>query len=268
MKYKAVFTLLALSLLSLLSACSHTNALQQAVESDIRSVDHVARDLYRNPYETLAFFEVEPSMHVVEVWPGKGWYTEVLAPLLSESGLLYAAHFAEDSTVPYFKKSRYRFIDKMSANPVYQQVKLTTLQPPKHLSIAPEGSVDRVLTFRNVHNWMKSGHEDQVFQAFFRVLKPGGILGVVEHRLPADRDQDPRAVSGYVTEAKVIEMAIKAGFKLQAKSEINANAKDSADHPKGVWTLPPSLRLKGQDKEKYLSIGESDRMTLKFVKPN
>jgi len=242
--------------------------LQQAIDGNQRSEQHKSRDQYRHPLATLSFFEVEPTMTVVEIWPGgKGWYTEILAPYLKEKGVLYAAHFSANSETPYFTKNLQKFIDKTKAQPdIYSNIKITTLQPPRFLEIAPKGSADRVLTFRNIHNWMKKNQADIVFKAMYDALKPGGILGIVEHRALADSKQDPKALSGYVTEAHVISLAKKAGFTLLAKSEINANSKDTTNHPKGVWTLPPSLRLKDQDKEKYLAIGESDRMTLKFIK--
>ena len=242
--------------------------LQQAIDGNQRSEQHKSRDQYRHPLATLSFFEVEPTMTVVEIWPGgKGWYTEILAPYLKEKGVLYAAHFSANSETPYFTKNLQKFIDKTKAQPdIYSNIKITTLQPPRFLEIAPKGSADRVLTFRNVHNWMKKNQADIVFKAMYDALKPGGIHGIVEHRALAGSKQDPKALSGYVTEAHVISLAKKAGFTLFAKSEINANSKDTTNHPKGVWTLPPSLRLKDQDKEKYLAIGESDRMTLKFIK--
>ncbi len=268
MKIKLFFTLL---LFSLTTACASSSgiAIHQAVEGSHRLDKNKARDRYRHPRETLEFFGVDDDMTVVEIWPGAaGWYTEILAPLLKENGKLYASHFSADSMVPYFQISLKKFKEKTAANPeIYGNLIITELQPPEKLSIAPEGSADRVLTFRNVHNWMKSGQEEAVFTAMYKALKPGGILGVVEHRSPPGTAQDPAAKSGYVTEEHVISLAREAGFKLLARTEINANPKDSTDHPKGVWTLPPSLRLNDQDREKYLAIGESDRMTLKFVKP-
>lgn len=242
---------------------------QQILAGDYRSEVHKVRDQYRHPQQTLAFFDVQQNMTVVEIWPGgAGWYTEILAPLLKDHGKLYAAHFVADSNVPYFSKNLEKFKQKTLARPdVYGKIELTVLQPPEHLAIAPEGSADRVLTFRNIHNWMKSGQAEAVFKAMYKALKPGGILGVVEHRNSPTIKQDPKALSGYVTEDYVINLALNAGFELLAKSEINANPKDSRNHPKGVWTLPPSLRLKDKDREKYLEIGESDRMTLKFIKP-
>jgi len=247
---------------------SDTSILQQAVNGEHRSAYNKSRDQYRHPEQTLSFFEVEANMTVVEIWPGGvGWYTEILAPFLKDQGIFYAAHFAGDANIPYYTKNLKKFNDKVNALPeTYGKTIVTTLHPPKSLQIAPKNSADRVLTFRNVHNWMKHDQADKVFKAMFDALKVGGILGVVEHRALARSEQDPKALSGYVTEKHVIALAEKAGFSLLAKSEINANPKDSRNHPKGVWTLPPSLRLKEQGREKYLSIGESDRMTLKFIK--
>lgn len=254
----------------LLASCTtiNTTSLQQAVDAEHRSEQHKSRDQYRHPQQTLAFFEVKPTMSVVEIWPGgKGWYTEILAPLLKNNGTFYAAHYSANSSVPYFTKNLKKFTDKINAQPeVYGKTIISTLQPPELLDIAPKNSVDRVLTFRNVHNWMKSNQADAIFKAMFDALKVGGILGIVEHRAIAGSEQDPKALSGYVTEQHVIALAEKAGFKLLAKSEVNANPKDNTRHPKGVWSLLPSLRLKDQNREKYLAIGESDRMTLKFVK--
>lgn len=233
--------------------------LKAAVAADNRLVGNVARDVYRHPYETLSFFGIKPTDTVVELAPGGGWFTEILAPYLREGGQLYAA---DGGSV--------RFKAKMDSMGVYAKVKITTFDPAKGLlDIAPAGSADAVLTFRNVHNWMGMGEgkAQAVFDAAFKALKPGGTLGVEEHRLPASRTQDPKAPSGYVQEAVVIQFAEKAGFKLAGKSEVNANPKDTADHPDGVWTLPPTYGLKDKDRAKYQAIGESDRMTLKFVKP-
>ncbi len=244
-------------------------SLEQILAAPHRSVQHKARDVYRHPGQTLEFFDVKKDMTVVEIWPGgAGWYTEILAPFLKDKGRLYAAHFATDSKIAFFQKNRRRFEQKMAQNlPIYEKVIITELQPPDKMDIAPAGSADRVLTFRNVHNWLKQGQAQAVFNAMFKALKSGGILGVVEHRLPPDRPQDEKALSGYVSEQQVIALAQQAGFRLLAKSQINANPKDTADHPEGVWTLPPTLRLQQKDREKYLTIGESDRMTLKFIKP-
>lgn len=259
----------------LVSCCTYTQAsetsdsLSKILTGNHRSVAHKNRDQYRHPQQTLEFFEVKDNMTVVEIWPGEGWYTEILAPYLKDKGKLYVAHFSPDIKSPRLKKSLHKFISKLQSQPkIYARVELTTLQPPDSMQIAPDGSVDRILTFRNVHNWMKMDQAATVFKAMFKALKPGGVLGVVEHRnISGLKPQDPRAVSGYVSEDYVIELARNAGFEFLDKSEINANPKDTKDYPGGVWTLPPTLRLKDKDRSKYLSIGESDRMTLKFIKP-
>ena len=236
--------------------------------SEHRSHANRMRDEYRHPTETLAFFEVDSCDTVVEIWPGAGWYTEVLAPVLRACGSLHAAHFSPSSEVPYFRKSLENYKEKLAESPrIYDAVVLSVLQPPKFNRMITPGTADRVLTFRNVHNWLKAGTADQVFASAYEALKPGGIFGVVEHRAKPGTDLETMIQSGYVTEAKVIELAEAAGFQLVARSEINANPLDDTNHPKGVWTLPPSLRLGEEDKMKYLAIGESDRMTLKFAKP-
>lgn len=233
-----------------------------------RSSSNIARDQFRHPIETLTFFGVKPHHTVVEIWPGGGWYTEILSPLLNKQGQLYAAHFDPKSDVPFFRNMRAKFESKVSDNaPHYSNIKITTFQPPSKVEIAPKASADFVLTFRNVHNWMRNDSEQASFNAFFAALKPGGILGVVEHRAPNSFNLQKMVDSGYVSEWYVKELAKKAGFEFIAGSEVNANPKDHKDHPKGVWTLPPSLRLGEKDREKYLALGESDRMTLKFKKP-
>ncbi|MGE0821410.1 MAG: class I SAM-dependent methyltransferase [Candidatus Binatia bacterium] len=243
-------------------------ALQAILSGSHRSDADKARDQYRHPVETLTWFGITDGMTVVEVTPGGGWYTDILAPFLKERGTYYAAGFDPDSEVEYMKKGAQRFKEKLAANPeVFGKTKVTVLAPPDKTDIAPEGSADMVLTFRNVHNWMAQGQSEAVFKAMYKALKPGGILGVVEHRGKPDIEQDPKAASGYVRQDVVIKMAEQAGFQLVDRSEINANPKDTKDYPQGVWTLPPVLRLKDADKDKYLAIGESDRMTLKFVKP-
>jgi predicted methyltransferase len=254
---------------TLLASCTQSNNVQQSgFSNQHRSAENMARDAYRHPQQTLDFFEVRANMTVVEIWPGGGWYSEILAAFLRDNGRLYAAHFSATANVDYFTVNLKRFIDKTTAQPeIYAQMILTELDPPSKVEIAPAGSADRVLTFRNVHNWMKSGQANTVFNAMYHALKPGGILGVVEHRAGLDTLQDPQAKSGYVREDYVIQLAENAGFKLLAKSEINANPKDTKNHPAGVWTLPPSLRLKDKNRAQYIAIGESDRMTLKFVKP-
>lgn len=249
-------------------AVEQPTPLQQAIAGKQRSVEHKSRDQYRHPQQTLEFFEVKDDMTVVEVWPGEGWYTEILAPYLRDKGTLYAAHFSADAEQPYFQKGLQGFVKKLKDQPkIYDKVELTVLQPPKLMQLVPDASADRVLSFRNVHNWMKSDQAAAVFNAMYKALKPGGILGIVEHRNSALKSQDTSAASGYVSEDYVIALARNAGFEFLDKAEINANSKDTKDYPEGVWTLPPTLRLKDKDREKYLAIGESDRMTIKFIKP-
>lgn len=241
--------------------------LKSAIAGDHRSEKAKARDRYRNPLETLLFFGLKPNMTVVEIWPGGGWYTDILAPALKGTGRYYGASWDRQADSAFIQRTLKRYAKKLADRPdLFSEVVITELSRTK-TDMAPAGTADMVLTFRNVHNWMKFGYEATIFEAMFKALKPGGILGVVEHRADPDEIPDPQALSGYVDEQQTIEMAEAAGFKLAEKSEINANPKDTRDHPKGVWTLPPSLRLKDQDREKYLAIGESDRMTLKFIKP-
>ncbi len=243
----------------------HTSkALEQAVSGDHRSAKNKARDQYRHPVETLNFFGFSPEMTVVEITPGGGWYTEILAPALKGKGKLYGAHYPDTGEDNYYSTSRKKLEKKLASNVVFSEVVLTDFVPRKQSELAPQGSADIVLTFRNLHNWKDAGVE-QVFKDAFNALKPGGVLGVVEHRLPAG--VVPEKAKGYVSEANTIKQAKTAGFRFAGASEINANPKDIAQHPKGVWTLPPVLRLGETDKAKYLAIGESDRMTLKFVKP-
>lgn len=243
--------------------------MQSVIDGSHRDKGNIARDVYRHPLKTLSFFGIQPDMTVVEISPGgKGWYMEILAPYLRDKGTYYAASFDQDSTIAYFQRGIKMFNKKVAAHPeVYGKIKVTEFAPPSKTDIAPEGSADMVLTFRNVHNWVKRGGDRLAFETFYKTLKPGGILGVVEHRASTDQPQDPEAKSGYVREDYVIELAESIGFKLAAKSEINANPKDTKNHKAGVWSLPPSLRAKDGNDEKYLAIGESDRMTLKFVKP-
>lgn len=243
-------------------------ALHKILDGEQRSADNKARDQYRHPLETLSFFGIKPDMTVVEVFPGRGWYTEILAPLLNDQGSYYAAGTDPDSSSRYARQTAKRFKEKMQSNKqVYGKVHITILAPPDKTAIAPPGSADMVLTFRNIHNWMNAGYADEVFAAMYKALKPGGILGVVEHRGNPNIPQDPKARSGYVNQVYAIRLVEKAGFKFVASSEVNANPDDSKDYPKGVWTLPPTLTLKNKDRDKYLSIGESDRFTLKFMKP-
>ena len=241
----------------------NSHSLKGAVESEDRSLKNILRDPERNPMETLTFFGIEQDMVVVELSPGGGWYTEILANYIHYPGTLIAAHFSSNSDRDYFKRSRANFEKKISENPMYGRVEIVDLDS----KLADQNSVDAVLTFRNLHNWL-GPTMDGIFSNTYKALKPGGIFGIVEHRAKPGTSMQTMRKSGYVTEEHAIEIAKKHGFELVKKSEINANPKDTADHPRGVWTLPPNYRLKDVDREKYTEIGESDRMTLLFRKPN
>ncbi|UUO23315.1 class I SAM-dependent methyltransferase [Colwellia sp. M166] len=256
-------TLLCSGLVSAHQDVAHQSQLEQAIAGEHRSAKNKARDEFRHPKETLEFFGFKPSMTVVEITPGGGWYTEILAPAIKGKGKLYGAHYPDTGEDNYYSNSRKQLVAMLASNAVFSEVELTNFVPRQASELAPAGTADLVLTFRNLHNWRDDGVE-QAFKDAYKALKKGGVLGVVEHRLPAGVDAEK--AKGYVSQSKTIEQAKAAGFTLAASSEINANAKDSVIYPKGVWTLPPVLRLGEQDKAKYMAIGESDRMTLKFVK--
>jgi len=247
-------------------------ALDAAIAGDHRSEANKARDEFRRPKQTLAFFGFRSDMTVVEIWPGGGWYTEILAPALKDSGALYAAQYSVNPSYGYQRRYFGAFLSKLGETPnTYRDVKITHLDFPYEMAIAPAGSADMVLTFRNAHNWVNPGYGANAAQLSFKVmfdaLKPGGVLGVVDHRWPDPKSEDPNADHGYVSEERIINLAEAAGFELAARSDMNRNSKDGHVHPEGVWTLPPSFALGDKDKEKYAAIGESDRMTLKFIKP-
>ena len=230
-----------------------SHSLKESIESDTRDLENKKRDIYRHPYETLNFFGIKSDMIIVELNPGGGWYTEILANFIHEPGTLITAQ--GDYYMDRFKK-------KIESSSIYEKVKIV----PLNSNLAEENTVDAVLTFRNLHNWL-GPQMDLIFSNTYKALKPGGKFGVVEHRAKPGTDLEMMKKSGYVTEDHAIETAIKHGFKLVDKSEINSNLKDTKDYSKGVWTLPPRLRLEDVDRDKYISIGESDRMTLLFVKP-
>jgi predicted methyltransferase len=263
--------LLALSLAaSFCGAAQGDEALRNVIAASHRTPAFAARDVWRHPYETLDFFGLRPDSTVVEISPGGGWYTEILAPYLHDGGLLILAADDPASDKPEAVKSLERLKAKLQAQPaLYGRVQLAVFAPPAKLQYAAPDSADLVLTFRNVHNWDQNGEDGvrAVFASAFQSLKSGGVFGVVEHRLPAGRVQDATSSSGYVHQAYVVRLAQSVGFTLQAASEINANPKDTANHVGGVWALPPSFVNKDVDRDKYQAIGESDRMTLKFVKP-
>lgn len=262
-------------LAAVLAGCAHRTSgnssaqIDQAIAGAHRPDANRARDVYRHPRETLLFFGLRPDMTVVEIWPGAGWYTEILAPVLRERGKYYGAHFHVDEKSPrYMGPSRQGYEKLLGGRPeIYDKVAVTAFNAPEQPAIAPKGSADLVLTFRNVHNWTAAKNDEASFRAFYDALKPGGVLGVVEHRAKEGASLEQMIKTGYMTEAYVISLAEQAGFKFAARAEINANPKDTRDHPRGVWTLPPTFRLGDQDRAKYAKIGESDRMTLKFVKP-
>ncbi|HPE46949.1 MAG TPA: hypothetical protein PLR76_01075 [Hyphomonas sp.] len=256
-----------------------TDALQQAIGSDLRSPAEKARDVWRHPKETLDFFGVKPDQTVIEIWPGGGWYTNILAPwLASGGGKLVLAVFDPAAAPDDERRARTETLNEEFkanyADPKFGTLEYTVFSSVSGPLVAP-GSADAILTFRNIHNWMAGGYEQKFFNDAFAALKPGGVLGVVEHRLPSTGTQDPSASSGYVHEDYVKALAANAGFEFDGESEINANPDDTADHPYGVWTLPPVSRQPGEDEippdgwdpAKYQAIGESDRMTLKFIKP-
>lgn len=258
---------LTLSLLAApLSAAEAIAPLVEAAASgEHRSEEHIARNQYRHPVETLAFFGLERDMTVVEIAPGGMWYTEILAPVLKDAGAYVAAGY--DPDLPGQPEYRYRQTEAMekrfAEDAALSGASIVRFSPPQVMELGKPGSADMVLTFRNTHGWVREGIATDVYRSFHEVLKPGGVLGVVQHRGPSGAE----GFSGYVTEAQVIKTAQAAGFVLEDFSEINANPADTKDYAKGVWTLPPSLRLGDTDREKYLAIGESDRMTLRFRKP-
>ena len=252
----------ALVALSPAPAQAPRGPLASAIASPLRSPANTPRDRYRHPAETLTFFGVKPTDTVVEIWPGNGWYSEILAPMLRSKGRYIAA-----GPLPRTGE----MLAKLQARDAtaFGKAQVVAFPAKTGETGVATGTADKVLTFRNVHNW-RFGGADQAqaaFDAMFRMLKPGGVLGVVEHRLPEGRNAAAEEKSGYMKESSVIAFATKAGFRLAGKSNVNANPKDSADWPQGVWTLPPTYRLGDTDRAKYAAIGESDRMTLRFVKP-
>ncbi|GAB3387736.1 class I SAM-dependent methyltransferase [Lysobacter fragariae] len=283
--------LLPFALLTALVACAHApqpSASAEAPDSDNASVGsavqgsllantlkgewrdpkNVVRDVYRHPQQTLEFFGLAHQQTVIEITPGGGWYAEILAPFLRADGHYVAAVW--DDAIPGQPGYRYRLNtqlrEKFAGNAAVYGAPDVRVFDPMLPNFGAAGSADLVLTFRNAHNWVSDGTQDAYFKAFFDVLKPGGTLGVVDHRAKPGTDLETMKKSGYLTEALVIEYATRAGFVLDARSEVNANPKDTTDHPNGVWTLPPTNRHDAADDGKYQSIGESDRMTLRFRK--
>lgn len=248
------------------------SALKPVLSSAVRSEENKARDQFRHPLETLSFFGVKPNSQLIEITPGPGaWYAEILAPLLKEKGVYIAANMSpaglSERGAEYTKKGNEKQRSKFAANADAFGKAAALEFAQKTPNFGPKNSADFVLTFRNVHNWVMAGTQEAMFKAAFDVLKPGGVFGVVDHRAAEGKSLEEVKKSGYLPQAYVISLAEKAGFKLDAKSEVNANPKDSKDYAEGVWALPPTLALGEKERAKYVAIGESDRMTLRFVKP-
>lgn len=242
-------------------------ALDNILNGSQRSAENRARDRYRHPKETLLFFGIRPEMRVLEVWPEPGWYTEILAPLVRERGKYYAAVIEADPKSKYIAQRLTDYQHKLAERQdLYDRVVVVTF-PSQGGDVVPAGSLDMVVTFRNIHNWMARDTATQAFATMYKALRPGGVLGVVEHRGNPSMPQDPRAKSGYVNEDYAIRLIEGQGFKLVGESQINSNPRDTKDYEQGVWTLPPTYRLGDKDRQKYADIGESDRFTLKFIKP-
>ncbi|KKO45686.1 methyltransferase [Arsukibacterium ikkense] len=265
--------LVAVSLLLLASYASFSASadISLALQHEVRTDANKVRDNARKPEHTLTFFEVAPQSTVVEVWPGSGWYTEILAPLLAGQGKLYAAHFSDKfSLLPanYMQKTRADYQAKLAAHPVYGNVSLTEFAPLADMVIAPAGSADVVLSIRNQF-YIFEGEESlkHALVTFYQALKPGGVLGVVAPRLPDHLLDSDWSKSGYVPEQLWLALAADAGFSFEAQSNVLLNPKDTADHPAGIWSLPPALAGDEKDKDKYLAIGEANQMVLKFRKP-
>ena len=266
-------------LLAVIAACatpplaaqgSIESLLDAAIAGAHRSSANKTRDVFRRPKETLLFMGLKPGMTVAEIWPDGGWFSEVLAPTLRGNGRYVGAHYPHDhpGTTSGQRATRVAFEAKLNAHPeVYDKMVISDLATPDRLAMVPPGTADLVLSFRSVHVWAYRGVDDLMFKAAFDALKPGGFLGVEDHRAIEGTPKQQQVNSGYMTESYVIAAAEKAGFKLDARSEINANPRDTKDYGKGVWALPPSLAYGEQDRARYLAIGESDRMTLRFVKP-
>lgn len=253
-----------------------TGPIGAAVDASNRSESHRSRDPFRHPAATLAFFGIEPDMQVLEIWPGgSGWYTEILAPLLTGQGqltvaLIGAGHldFENQNLAKLFTRFNGEFSAKVAADPeTYGDIVVSELWAPTEITPVEAGSLDMIVTFRNLHNWLAWGQSEQVLAVFYAALRPGGLLGLTDHRSATDGEVDPQARSGYVNQDFAITTIEAAGFEFVASSEVNANPLDTRDHPAGVWTLPPTLALGDDNADHYLAIGESDRMTLLFRKP-
>jgi len=263
----AMFTTAAVLGAALALPAGADQKLQSVIDDPARPADEKARDQYRHPHETLTFFGMAPDMTVVELAPGGGWYTEILAPYLKDEGQYIGAHVdLESEELPDFYRDIYAaWADRISDSARFGDVKIVEFDPPRKTELGEPGSADMVVSFRSAHGWKRSGVFDSVLQAANDVLERGGVLGIVQHRLPEGADGDE--YTGYVKQSWIVAKAEANGFRLVEASEINANPADTADHPEGVWSLPPSMRNVSEDeRDAQMEIGESDRMTLKFVK--
>ena len=263
---KRLFAAIAFGVALLPAPAQDPSTLARRLAAPHRSAANAARDVYRHPLETLVFFGIKDDSTVVEILPGSsGYYLEILAPHLKARGR-YIAAGRDESAPPQYLADHRKLLDRLAAEPaLYENVLVTKFNADRH-EIAPPGTADFVLTFRNLHNWIDRSEIDGALRAFHRALKPGGVLGVVDHRGRTDLSQEAQMKSGYVRQDYAIALIENAGFRLAGVSEVNANPNDTKDHPEGVWTLPPTYRLKDIDRAKYAAIGESDRFTLKFVK--
>jgi predicted methyltransferase len=259
---------------ALLSGCATTsgrettsNALSAILAGSQRTAADRARDPFRHPKQTLLFFGIRPNTRVLQVWPESGWYTRIIAPLVRARGRYYAGVIAPDPGSRFLKARLARFRRLLASRPdLYDRVRVVTF-PLNGGDAVPPGSVDMVLSFGDLHEWLALGDAQQALATIYRALTPGGVFGVVDNRGESGIPQDPRAKNGYVRQSYAIRLIEAAGFRLVATSEVNANPKDTKNYPAGVWTLPPDYRLGNIDRAKYAAIGESDRFTLKFVKP-
>jgi len=284
MLIKRVFLVIALATMALVSGCqkalvnedTQSERIEKILTGDHRTEASKARDGDRRPAGTLVFWGVEPDMTVVEIWPGGGWYTEILAPLLRDEGLLVAGNFPQTARPKWRANIGRDYVRKLESLPeVYGRVKVVAFDPPEHPSLGAPESADMVILSRHFHNFIRAGIVDDVLSASWDVLKPGGTLAVVQHRARPDATPEWEERTGYVREAWLTETVEAAGFRLDAKSPLNHNPADTREHDDGVWSLPPSLRTCRRisdevDRESciknYMAVGESDRMTLRFIK--
>ena len=259
MKFSKIFLMLVLIPFSILC-----DEISDAVNNIYREESNIERDRFRNPYETLTFFEIKKDMNVLEILPGRGWYTEILSQLLKDSGQLTVASFGSDHQIKYLRDMHNKFFEKFKEQDKYGKIKFDVFFNDLYFPNIQSSSQDIILTFRNNHNWIKSGNIKDIYLEIYKKLKNDGILGVVQHRSLINSFDKPEVFNGYVSENYLIKLIEECGFKLIEKSEINANPNDTKNHEDGVWSLPPTLR--SGKKKLYLNIGESDRMTLKFKK--